>query len=175
MNLLYTHDNKTVSSESSKWSEPLLHSDLYLQVAFLLVNTIRFFCDAPSLTPPCYNFFQLQVKVLFFLFFATWNIQYVVSNATYQINFTADGGSAHLAPPLPCLVGAAKCLWRGQSSGRVQPSITSWSGKLCTHARTHTCFSNSVVTLAEKADGDMGGCCYLHVRAGDSDCWLGNL
>uniref|UniRef100_A0A671UM65 Transmembrane protein 94 n=1 Tax=Sparus aurata TaxID=8175 RepID=A0A671UM65_SPAAU len=29
-------------------------------VAFLLVNTIRFFCDAPSLTPPCYNFFQLQ-------------------------------------------------------------------------------------------------------------------
>lgn len=29
--------------------------------AFLIVNTIRYFFDAPSLTPPCYNFFQLQI------------------------------------------------------------------------------------------------------------------
>ncbi|TNN50573.1 Transmembrane protein 94 [Liparis tanakae] len=29
--------------------------------AFLVVNTVRYFCDAPSLTPPCYNFFQLQL------------------------------------------------------------------------------------------------------------------
>uniref|UniRef100_A0A3Q2FPS6 Transmembrane protein 94 n=1 Tax=Cyprinodon variegatus TaxID=28743 RepID=A0A3Q2FPS6_CYPVA len=29
-------------------------------VAFLLVNTVRFFCDSPSLTPSSYNFLQLQ-------------------------------------------------------------------------------------------------------------------
>lgn len=33
-----------------------------LQVTFLLVNTVRFFCDAPSLTPVSYNFLQLQVQ-----------------------------------------------------------------------------------------------------------------
>uniref|UniRef100_A0A4W6EKS1 Transmembrane protein 94 n=1 Tax=Lates calcarifer TaxID=8187 RepID=A0A4W6EKS1_LATCA len=33
-------------------------------VAFLLVNTIRYFCKAPNLTPACYNFFQLQVQLM---------------------------------------------------------------------------------------------------------------
>lgn len=35
-----------------------------LQVAFLLVNTVRFFCGAPSLTPAMYNFLQLQVHFI---------------------------------------------------------------------------------------------------------------
>lgn len=40
---------------------------LSFQAAFLIVNTIRYFFDAPSLTPPCYNFFQLQVKAFTWL------------------------------------------------------------------------------------------------------------
>ncbi|KAJ3608414.1 hypothetical protein NHX12_025461 [Muraenolepis orangiensis] len=30
-------------------------------MAFLLVNTVRYFCDAPGLTPPRFNFVQLQL------------------------------------------------------------------------------------------------------------------
>lgn len=71
------------------------------------------------------------------------------------MGFAADGCPAHPAPPLPCLVGAAQCLRRGQGPRRVQPRIASWSGKMHTHVRTpgltHLCMHPGLLTLAVKA------------------------
>uniref|UniRef100_A0A665X4I4 Cation-transporting P-type ATPase C-terminal domain-containing protein n=1 Tax=Echeneis naucrates TaxID=173247 RepID=A0A665X4I4_ECHNA len=50
-------------------------------VAFLLVNTIRYFCDAPSLTPPCYNFFQLQVMGVLPILPLLFPVMWVLVNA----------------------------------------------------------------------------------------------
>lgn len=68
-----------------------------------------------------------------------------------RVLFAADGGSAHLAPALPCHVGAGECLWRGQSPRRVQPRVTSWSGERCTHTdavMTCNCFMSLTVFKA---------------------------
>ncbi|XP_014858101.1 PREDICTED: uncharacterized protein KIAA0195 homolog isoform X1 [Poecilia mexicana] len=50
-------------------------------VAFLVVNTIRFFCQAPSITPPCYNFLQLQLMAVLPILPLLFPVMWVLVNA----------------------------------------------------------------------------------------------
>ncbi|XP_035467834.1 transmembrane protein 94 isoform X2 [Scophthalmus maximus] len=50
-------------------------------VAFLLVNTVRFFCDTPSLTPACFNFFQLQLMGVLPILPLLFPVMWVLVNA----------------------------------------------------------------------------------------------
>uniref|UniRef100_A0A671UNS9 Transmembrane protein 94 n=1 Tax=Sparus aurata TaxID=8175 RepID=A0A671UNS9_SPAAU len=59
-------------------------------VAFLLVNTIRFFCDAPSLTPPCYNFFQLQLMGVLPILPLLFPVMWVLLNAFGEARVLAE-------------------------------------------------------------------------------------
>lgn len=58
--------------------------------AFLLVNTIRFFCDAPSLTPPCYNFFQLQLMGVLPILPLLFPVLWVLLNAFGEARVLAE-------------------------------------------------------------------------------------
>ncbi|XP_028263978.1 transmembrane protein 94 isoform X1 [Parambassis ranga] len=59
-------------------------------VAFLLVNTIRFFCDAPSLTPPCYNFFHLQLMGVLPILPLLFPVMWVLVNAFGEARVLAE-------------------------------------------------------------------------------------
>ncbi|XP_038160448.1 transmembrane protein 94 isoform X1 [Cyprinodon tularosa] len=50
-------------------------------VAFLLVNTVRFFCDSPSLTPSSYNFLQLQLMAILPILPLLFPVMWVLVNA----------------------------------------------------------------------------------------------
>ncbi|KAM4526889.1 transmembrane protein 94 isoform 2-T2 [Fundulus diaphanus] len=50
-------------------------------VAFLLVNTVRFFCNAPSLTPISYNFLQLQLMAVLPILPLLFPVMWVLINA----------------------------------------------------------------------------------------------
>uniref|UniRef100_A0A3Q3GYF1 Transmembrane protein 94 n=1 Tax=Labrus bergylta TaxID=56723 RepID=A0A3Q3GYF1_9LABR len=59
-------------------------------VAFLLVNTVRFFCDAPSLTPACFNFFQLQVMGVLPVLPLLFPVMWVLLNAFGEARVLAE-------------------------------------------------------------------------------------
>uniref|UniRef100_A0A8C4E1Q5 Transmembrane protein 94 n=1 Tax=Dicentrarchus labrax TaxID=13489 RepID=A0A8C4E1Q5_DICLA len=59
-------------------------------VAFLLVNTIRYFCDAPSLTPACYNFFQLQLMGVLPILPLLFPVMWVLLNAFGEARVLAE-------------------------------------------------------------------------------------
>nr|XP_046232688.1 transmembrane protein 94 isoform X3 [Scatophagus argus] len=59
-------------------------------VAFLLVNTIRYFCDAPSLTPRCYNFFQLQLMGVLPILPLLFPVMWVLLNAFGEARVLAE-------------------------------------------------------------------------------------
>ncbi|XP_074519033.1 transmembrane protein 94 isoform X2 [Halichoeres trimaculatus] len=59
-------------------------------VAFLLVNTVRYFCDAPSLTPACYNFFQLQVMGVLPILPLLFPVMWVLLNAFGEARVLAE-------------------------------------------------------------------------------------
>uniref|UniRef100_A0A673A9J3 Transmembrane protein 94 n=1 Tax=Sphaeramia orbicularis TaxID=375764 RepID=A0A673A9J3_9TELE len=59
-------------------------------VAFLVVNTIRFFCDAPSLTPACYNFFQLQLMGVLPILPLLFPVMWVLVNAFGEARVLAE-------------------------------------------------------------------------------------
>ncbi|KAK1907013.1 Transmembrane protein 94, partial [Dissostichus eleginoides] len=75
-------------------------------VAFLLVNTVRYFIDAPSLTPACFNFFQLQVMgvlpVLPLLFPVMWVLLNAFGEARVLAEFSraSPAGLTLLSPQL---------------------------------------------------------------------------
>ncbi|XP_078478768.1 transmembrane protein 94-like, partial [Lampetra planeri] len=70
-------------------------------VAFLLVNSVRYFCDAPSLTPACYNFFQLQLMgvlpILPLLFPVMWVLVNVFGEARVLAEFSRTSPAGLLA------------------------------------------------------------------------------
>ncbi|XP_029383432.1 transmembrane protein 94 isoform X2 [Echeneis naucrates] len=76
-------------------------------VAFLLVNTIRYFCDAPSLTPPCYNFFQLQVMGVLPILPLLFPVMWVLVNA-----FGAARVLAEFSRVSPAGLEMLRCVWR---------------------------------------------------------------
>ncbi|KAM3860003.1 transmembrane protein 94 [Diretmus argenteus] len=59
-------------------------------VAFLLVNTVRYFCDAPSLTPACYNFFQLQLMGVLPILPLLFPVMWVLVNAYGEARVLAE-------------------------------------------------------------------------------------
>ncbi|XP_024913277.1 transmembrane protein 94 isoform X2 [Cynoglossus semilaevis] len=59
-------------------------------VAFLLVNTIRYFCNTPSLTPPCYNFFQLQLMGVLPILPLLFPVMWVLVNAFGEARVLAE-------------------------------------------------------------------------------------
>ncbi|XP_053721019.1 transmembrane protein 94 isoform X1 [Synchiropus splendidus] len=59
-------------------------------VVFFLVNTIRYFCDAPSLTPPCYNFFQIQLMGVLPILPLLFPVMWVLVNAFGEARVLAE-------------------------------------------------------------------------------------
>lgn len=62
--------------------------------AFLIVNSIRYFCDAPSLTPPCYNFFQLQLMGVLPILPLLFPVMWVLVNAFGEARVLAEFSKA---------------------------------------------------------------------------------
>ncbi|KAA8581048.1 hypothetical protein FQN60_002629, partial [Etheostoma spectabile] len=59
-------------------------------MAFLLVNTIRYFCDAPSLTPASFNFFQLQLMGVLPILPLLFPVMWVLLNAFGEARVLAE-------------------------------------------------------------------------------------
>ncbi|XP_076007967.1 transmembrane protein 94 isoform X2 [Genypterus blacodes] len=59
-------------------------------VAFLLVNTTRYFCDAPSLTPAPYNFLQLQLQGVLPILPLLFPVMWVLVNAFGEARVLAE-------------------------------------------------------------------------------------
>nr|XP_043869091.1 transmembrane protein 94 isoform X1 [Solea senegalensis] len=59
-------------------------------VAFLIVNTTRYFCDAPSLTPTCYNFLQLQLMGVLPILPLLFPVMWVLVNAFGEARVLAE-------------------------------------------------------------------------------------
>uniref|UniRef100_A0A3Q1FUH9 Transmembrane protein 94 n=1 Tax=Acanthochromis polyacanthus TaxID=80966 RepID=A0A3Q1FUH9_9TELE len=76
-------------------------------VAFLLVNTIRYFCDAPSLTPVCYNFFQLQLMGVLPILPLLFPVMWVLVNAFGEARVLAEFSRAS-----PAGLEMLRCVWR---------------------------------------------------------------
>ncbi|CAN9508711.1 unnamed protein product [Ophioblennius macclurei] len=58
--------------------------------AFLLVNTVRFFCDAPGLTPAVHNFLQLQVMGVLPILPLLFPVMWVLVNAFGEARVLAE-------------------------------------------------------------------------------------
>ncbi|XP_074476781.1 transmembrane protein 94 isoform X6 [Sebastes fasciatus] len=76
-------------------------------VAFLLVNTVRYFCDAPSLTPPCFNFFQLQLMGVLPILPLLFPVMWVLLNAFGEARVLAEFSRAS-----PAGLELLRCVWR---------------------------------------------------------------
>ncbi|KAM4524631.1 transmembrane protein 94 isoform 2-T2 [Odontesthes bonariensis] len=61
-----------------------------VMVSFLLVNTVRFFCDAPNLTPVRYNFFQLQLMGVLPILPLLFPVMWVLVNAFGEAKVLAE-------------------------------------------------------------------------------------
>ncbi|CAL9699644.1 unnamed protein product [Knipowitschia caucasica] len=75
--------------------------------AFLIVNTIRYFCDAPSLTPPCYNFIQLQLMGVLPILPLLFPVMWVLVNAFGEAQVLAEFSKAS-----PAGLEMLRCVWR---------------------------------------------------------------
>nr|XP_040033370.1 transmembrane protein 94 isoform X1 [Gasterosteus aculeatus aculeatus] len=64
--------------------------------AFLVVNTVRYFCDAPSLTPTCYNFIQLQLMGVLPILPLVFPVMWVLLNAFGEARVLAE--FSHASP-----------------------------------------------------------------------------
>ncbi|XP_061764603.1 transmembrane protein 94 isoform X1 [Nerophis ophidion] len=65
-------------------------------VAFLLVNAVRYFCDAPNLTPASYNFLQLQLMGVLPVLPLLFPIMWVLVNAFGEARVLAE--FSHVSP-----------------------------------------------------------------------------
>uniref|UniRef100_A0A3Q4IG62 Transmembrane protein 94 n=1 Tax=Neolamprologus brichardi TaxID=32507 RepID=A0A3Q4IG62_NEOBR len=77
-------------------------------VAFLLVNTIRFLLTAPSLTPRCYNFVQLQLMGVLPILPLLFPIMWVLVNAYGEARVLAEFSRVSPAG----LQEMLRCVWR---------------------------------------------------------------
>ncbi|XP_044034414.1 transmembrane protein 94 isoform X4 [Siniperca chuatsi] len=98
-------------------------------VAFLVVNTVRYFCDAPSLTPACYHFFQLQLMGVLPILPLLFPVMWVLLNAFGEARVLAEFSRASPAGLVLCCVDKQGILsWPNPSpetvlffSGRAEP------------------------------------------------------
>ncbi|XP_072311637.1 transmembrane protein 94 isoform X2 [Eucyclogobius newberryi] len=75
--------------------------------AFLIVNTIRYFCDAPSLTPLWYNFCQLQLMGVLPILPLLFPVMWVLVNAFGEAQVLAEFSKAS-----PAGLEMLRCVWR---------------------------------------------------------------
>lgn len=125
----------TVQSVMAKLACPIV------LVAFLLVNTARFFCDAPNLTPACFNFIQLQLMgvlpILPLLFPGMW----VVVNAYGEARVLAESSRAS-----PTGLEMLRCVFR-----HLVGVLKGESQTLCyTSSLLHTLGSVTVLCCVDK-------------------------
>lgn len=110
-------------------------------VAFLLVNTIRYFCDAPSLTPACYNFFQLQLMGVLPILPLLFPVMWVLVNAYGEARVLAEFSRAS-----PAGLEMLRCLWR-----HLVAVLKGESQTLCyTSSLLHTLGSVTVLCCVDK-------------------------
>ncbi|XP_034049558.1 transmembrane protein 94 isoform X2 [Thalassophryne amazonica] len=76
-------------------------------VVFLVVNTVRYFCDAPGLSPACYNFFQLQVMGVLPILPLLFPVMWVLVNAFGEARVLAEFSWAS-----PAGLEMLRCVWR---------------------------------------------------------------
>ncbi|KAM9716297.1 transmembrane protein 94 isoform 2-T2 [Menidia menidia] len=62
----------------------------FVLIAFILVNTVRFFCDAPNLPPARYNFFQLQLMGVLPILPLLFPVMWVLVNAFGEAKVLAE-------------------------------------------------------------------------------------
>uniref|UniRef100_A0A668ATW1 Transmembrane protein 94 n=1 Tax=Myripristis murdjan TaxID=586833 RepID=A0A668ATW1_9TELE len=91
----------TVQSLMAKLACPIV------LVAFLLVNTVRYFCEAPSLTPARYNFFQLQLMGVLPILPLLFPVMWVLVNAYGEARVLAESSRAS-----PTGLEMLRCVWR---------------------------------------------------------------
>nr|XP_046232691.1 transmembrane protein 94 isoform X5 [Scatophagus argus] len=110
-------------------------------VAFLLVNTIRYFCDAPSLTPRCYNFFQLQLMGVLPILPLLFPVMWVLLNAFGEARVLAEFSRAS-----PAGLEMLRCVWR-----HLVAILKGESQTLCyTSSLLHTLGSVTVLCCVDK-------------------------
>lgn len=110
-------------------------------VAFLLVNTIRYFCDAPSLTPTCYNFIQLQLMGVLPILPLLFPVMWVLLNAYGEARVLAEFSRAS-----PAGLEMLRCVWR-----HLVGVLKGESHTLCyTSSLLHTLGSVTVLCCVDK-------------------------
>uniref|UniRef100_A0A3B4ZHD9 Transmembrane protein 94 n=1 Tax=Stegastes partitus TaxID=144197 RepID=A0A3B4ZHD9_9TELE len=110
-------------------------------VAFLLVNTIRYFCDAPNLTPVCYNFFQLQLMGVLPILPLLFPVMWVLVNAFGEARVLAEFSRAS-----PAGLEMLRCVWR-----HLVGVLKGESQTLCyTSSLLHTLGSVTVLCCVDK-------------------------
>ncbi|KAG7251735.1 hypothetical protein CRUP_015345, partial [Coryphaenoides rupestris] len=91
----------TVQSVMAKLVSPIV------LMAFLLVNTVRYFCDAPGLTPPCFNFIQLQLMGVLPILPLLFPVMWVLVNAYGEARVLAESSRTS-----PTGLEMLRCVWR---------------------------------------------------------------
>uniref|UniRef100_A0A673M652 Transmembrane protein 94-like n=1 Tax=Sinocyclocheilus rhinocerous TaxID=307959 RepID=A0A673M652_9TELE len=92
-------------------------------VAFFSINTIRFFCDTPGLTPGPFNFLQLQMMAVLPILPLLFPVMWILVNAYGEARVLAESsrnsptGLMKLTPYLcvcvcACVQEMLRCVWR---------------------------------------------------------------
>uniref|UniRef100_A0A672N4M6 Transmembrane protein 94 n=1 Tax=Sinocyclocheilus grahami TaxID=75366 RepID=A0A672N4M6_SINGR len=90
-------------------------------VAFFSINTIRFFCDTPGLTPGPFNFLQLQMMAVLPILPLLFPVMWILVNAYGEARLLAESsrnsptGLMKLTPYLcvcACVQEMLRCVWR---------------------------------------------------------------
>ncbi|XP_026207785.1 transmembrane protein 94 isoform X2 [Anabas testudineus] len=110
-------------------------------LAFLVVNTVRYFFDAPGLTPPCYNFFQLQLMGVLPILPLLFPVMWVLVNAFGEARVLAEFSRVS-----PAGLEMLRCVWR-----HLVGVLKGESQTLCyTSSLLHTLGSVTVLCCVDK-------------------------
>ncbi|KAK5895558.1 hypothetical protein CgunFtcFv8_009242 [Champsocephalus gunnari] len=110
-------------------------------VAFLLVNTVRYFTDAPSLTPARFHFFQLQLMGVLPVLPLLFPVMWVLLNAFGEARVLAEFSRAS-----PAGLELLRCVWR-----HLLGVLKGESQTLCyTSSLLHTLGSVTVLCCVDK-------------------------
>lgn len=125
----------TVQSVMAKLACPIVLG------AFLVLNTVRFCCDAPSLTPPGFNFLQLQLMGVLPILPLLFPVMWVLVNAYGEARVLAESSRAS-----PTGLEMLRCVWR-----HLLGVLKGESQTLCyTSSLLHTLGSVTVLCCVDK-------------------------
>uniref|UniRef100_A0A8C7JHH6 Transmembrane protein 94 n=1 Tax=Oncorhynchus kisutch TaxID=8019 RepID=A0A8C7JHH6_ONCKI len=125
----------TVQSIMAKFACPIV------LVAFLVVNTVRYFCNAPGLTPGRFNFIQLQLMGVLPILPLLFPVMWVLVNAYGEASVLAESSRAS-----PTGLEMLRCVWR-----HLVGVLRGESQTLCyTSSLLHTLGSVTVLCCVDK-------------------------